>query len=781
MARFEDAVRQGGPAARAVLQAARAEVLAARRAAGGVATARALADLVDSLVLAFVAVRAPKARGFAVLAVGGYGRAELSPFSDVDLVVSAERRPPSVRGFAGDLAAFLWDADLAVNLTLRTPQALLKAMTRDHTIASSFLDRRFVAGDPAAAAPAEEVLRAFLAERGERFVADKADEARRRRAARGGTPCSLEPDVKESPGGLRDVHAVRWLRALEPGAPGDPALAAALDVLLSFRAEMHVLAGHRQDVLDLGTQKDLAPLLLPDDPGPPEARHLRAMAPWFRAARVAARACDRALGEPPPDPDLPGTPEGLRALLAAPGPVAPSLRALDRGDRLGRLLPEWEAVTALPQCDPYHAWTVDEHTLRCLDALDAAVAGRGPGGARLGAEAAGLPSLLVLRLALLLHDVGKVRGAPGHAARGAEEIRGVPERLGLTPAEARAVTALVADHAAMGEASAFAVHGDDGPVARVAEIAGSRESLRLLLLHTAADIGGVGHGAWTAWRAAQLIEFHDRVEAALRGAPASPPDLGAALREILPPRRWAEAEALLARASHRYLAGVAPETARLHLDLLRRRRRRGAPPVAAGVERPGAVEFTVAGADRSHLLADLAGALTLEGLDILSADAHTLADGTALDAFAVRAPVEGRRRAAAALERAAAGPPGGVAEAVGRFARRIPAGGRAAPGGAVEVRRADDGTGRAAEFRVEAPDRPGLLHDLARALSAACCDIHQVRVATLGPRALDAFFVTVAGRPPSPGAETERVLGALRAAAGLPPDAAADPKASLPG
>ncbi len=758
---FGPAVREGPPAVRAALAASRAALFGRRRERGGLATARALAALVDALVRSFVESRGEAVNRCVVLAVGGYGRGELSPFSDVDLMVVAVRRPPSVREFAGDLGAFLWDAGLTVNLTLRTPPALLQSMTRDHTIASSVLDHRVLAGDPATAAVLEgEVVGRFRSERGEWFASEKAAEARRRRAARGGTPCGLEPDVKESPGGLRDVHAIRWL-----SAPEGPELLAALDGILAFRAELHLLAGHKQDVLDLGTQKDLAPILLPDDPGPPEERHLRAMAPWFRAARVAARLCDRALGEagrgePPAD---------LRALLAGPGPAAPGLRALHGEDRLRALLPEWGAVEALPQCDPYHAWTVDEHTLRCFDALDAAVEGRGPGGARLGAEAARLPSLLVLRVALLLHDVGKAKGARGHAARSAEEIRGVPERLGLSPAEARAVVKLVADHTAMGEASAFAVHGDEGPVRRVAEIAGDRGSLRLLLLHTAADIGGVGHGAWSAWRAAQLLDFHDRVEAVLRGAPAFPPDLGEALRLILPPRRWPEAAAFLARASHRYAATVAPETARLHLDLLRRRARRRSAAVAAAVERPGAVEFTVAAADRPHLLADLAGALTLAGLDILSADAHTLEDGTALDAFAVSAPVPARRRAAAALERAAEAAPGTVEEAVRRYGRRVPSARRRVPDSGIEVRRVDAGTGSSAEIRVEAPDRPGLLHDLARALSAAGLDLHQVRVATLGPKALDAFIVAAGGRAPAPGDETERILASLRAAA-LPPD-----------
>jgi [protein-PII] uridylyltransferase len=346
----------------------------------------------------------------------------------------------------------------------------------------------------------------------------------------------------------------------------------------------------------------------------------------------------------------------------------------------------------------------------------------------------------------------------------------VPERFGLPPAEARTFLRIVEGHTALGEASAFAVHGDDGPVRAAAAVCGDREGLRLLLLHTAADIGGVGHGAWTAWRAAQLLDFHDRVEAALRGVPAGPADLGAALRETLPPSRWPEIAALLARAPHRYLASVEPRTARVHLDLVRRRGRKRGAAVAEAVDLPGAVEFVVAADDRPHLFADLAGAVTLAGLDILSADAHTLDGGLALDAFTVRTPVASERAVVRSLEEAAAASPGSAEPAVRRFAQRVPAGRRPPADPSVEVRRVDEGGGAAAEIRVECVDRAGLLHDLARALSTAGCDLHQVRVATLGRRALDAFFVTRGGNPPAAGEETAALLAAVRSAAAAPAD-----------
>ncbi len=771
---FPAAVRAGGAAAREALGAAREAVLAERHAAGGLATARGLAAATDALVRAFVEHHAPRPRGFAVLAVGGYGRGELCPSSDWDLVVLARRRSTDVQALAGSLGALLWDAGGTVNLTLRTPRGAREAMDRDHTLASTLHDHRFLAGDPGVGAVlTAETLPAFLRERGGEFVRAKAEEARLRRARFGGTPAGLEPDVKESPGGLRDVHAVRWLTALRPPGPDGGALEGALDTILRFRIEMHLLAGRKQDILDLGTQMELVRRWGEQAESESEVQkeaqeHIRVMSSWFRAAKEAGRACDRALGCDPVPEGLPRTTEGLRALLSSSGPAAPALRALHGEGSLASLLPEFEAQVALPQADPYHAWTVDEHVLRALEALDGILRGRGPEGLRLSREAAALPSPLVLRLALLLHDAGKVRGSRGHAARSVELVRGAPERLGLSPAEAREVLRLVETHTALGEASALAVHGDEAPVRFAAEAAGSPEGLRLLLLHTAADIAGVGRGAWTGWRAAQLLEFHGRVEAVLRGLPAFPPDLGGALREALPPGRWPEVADLLRRAPFLYASTVEPRRARMHLDLLRRRSRRGAPAVAAAEERPGALDLLVAAGDRPHLFADLAGALTLEGLDILSADAHTLEGGVALDSFTVRLPVPSRRGALRALEEAAAAPPASLAPRVRRFASRIPAAARPPGRGGVEVRRVDSGDGSAAGFRVECPDRPGLLHDLARALADAGCDLHQVRVATLGPRALDAFRVTRGGRPPDPGPASESLLASLRAACAPP-------------
>ncbi len=773
------AARQGAAAAREALAAAREDVLSLRHGSDGLSVARGLAAVLDGLVRARLDAT-PGAPAAAVLAVGGYGRGDLSPFSDLDLLVVAARRTPAVKESAAALARFLWDAGAEVNLTVRTPRGARRAMERDHATASSFLDRRFVGGDEGERDRFEaEALRPFLHERGPRLAEEKRAEARRRRAALGNTAAGLEPDVKDSPGGLRDVHLLRWLHlagggdpaaGLLPGLPRAAAapLVAAYGTLLRYRCALHLLAGRRQDLLDLSTQRDLVPLLAPADRGgdtdgpaeeDPVPRHIEAMTPWFAAARTVGLACERALrdGDAPAAP-LPSTPAELLALLAAPGDAGPILRALHETDGLARLLPEFAEVTALPQADPYHAFTVDEHTLRALEALDDAVAGRGPAGERFRAEAALLPSLRPLRLALLLHDVGKTRGPRDHARRGAERAGEAALRLGLPAEEVRAVRRLVAHHTVLGEASAVASAADPGPPRAVAAQAGGVEGLRLLLLHTAADIGGVGRGAWSRWRAAQLLHFHDRAAAAAAGEEVRPEDLRRGILAALPRGIRSAGRRLLDAAPERYLAAADPVRARAHLRLLRALRR-GA-PAAVRVEPPrdGAAEVAVAAPDRPHLFADLAGTLTLHGLDVLTAEAYTLGDSTALDVFSVALPLRGRARLRAALGRAAASP-GSVEPAVARYVRRVPAGRRPAPDGRVLVRRDDDGTGPSAILRVECPDRPGLLHDLARALSREGCDLLEVRVATLGPRALDVF--RVAGGS----GDTRGVLDRLRAAA----------------
>jgi [protein-PII] uridylyltransferase len=756
------------------MEAARDTVLAERRDLGALATSRGLAGVLDALVAAHMEETGGLEAGLVVLAIGGYGRGDLSPHSDADLLVVAQERSTPVREAGASLARQLWDCGIDVNLTVRTPADCLEAMRGDHTLASSFLDRRYVTGDhDLEVALVKEAVEPFLKDGHEAFVRAKKEEAVRRRAGFPEGPHSLEPDLKEGPGGMRDAHLLRWVALAGSAGGGDaplpsasPELAAAYETVLRDRTELHLLCRRRIELLDLSTQRELIPLLDPEETlghGDAVRRHVEAMRPLFQAMRTLSLACDALVGrEEKFDGSLPSSLDELLESLGERRPSAPWLRVLARTGALEKLLPPWKRVVALPQADPYHAWTVDEHTLRAMTGLDKALEGQGHLGERLALEGQMLQpeDLRLLRLALLLHDVGKETGALGHGSHGAVLLRDIPGLLNLDEERSERFLRLVEEHTHLGAASALAVPSDNEAVEDIARRVGDREGLRLLLLLTAADIAGVGRGAWTAWRASQLVEFHDRVASRLEGWEQQ--DLRATLPAAVEPDHRAGAEEMLALAPPHYLVSVDVQQAALHVALRRARLAAGGRPFASFLEMSDGIRFDLVAEDRPHLFADLAGALALRGMAILSADAFTFGDGMALDTFRVDTT---RERAADVLDDLLASAMGqrDVAASVKRLASRIPLVAPRFPDREVRCWRAG-GNGTSAELRIQCPDRPGLLHDLSRALSVAGCDLRQVRVATLGPRALDAFHVSLDGRAPEPGEETDRLLAALEAA-----------------
>ena len=148
----------------------------------------------------------------ALAAVGGYGRSELFPFSDVDVLVLLpdEAGPPaSLDAAVSAFVAACWDVGLEVSHSVRTVAQCLEAARQDITACTAWLEARRVAGDAALLARFEAAFAAQLDPLA--FLAAKQLEQRQRHARQQDTPYALEPDCKESPGGLRDLHTIRWV------------------------------------------------------------------------------------------------------------------------------------------------------------------------------------------------------------------------------------------------------------------------------------------------------------------------------------------------------------------------------------------------------------------------------------------------------------------------------------------------------------------------------------------------------------------------------------------
>jgi len=154
-----------------------------------------------------------RSNGLALLAVGGYGRRQLFPFSDVDLLLLFQNDDLAT-SIRAPIAAFLqqlWDAGLRLSHSVRTPVECSELHAENIELTISLLDQRFLTGDPAIYAALLERLPRFVHGQRDHLIRDLSRHARERHAKYANTVYHLEPNLKEAPGGLRDFQLLCWL------------------------------------------------------------------------------------------------------------------------------------------------------------------------------------------------------------------------------------------------------------------------------------------------------------------------------------------------------------------------------------------------------------------------------------------------------------------------------------------------------------------------------------------------------------------------------------------
>ncbi|MCK6527470.1 [protein-PII] uridylyltransferase [Myxococcota bacterium] len=859
-------------AARDAFATARARIAAVQEAgAPGRDLARMYALAVDRAILALPG--ADPGPGFAVVAAGGYGRKEVCPGSDVDLLLlGGDPADPAFEGWVRGVLYPLYDLGLRVGHHPGTPRDLLSRAEGDVPTRTALLDARFLTGDRALFEGLRSGIRERLPAWGEdlRVQAVAASRARFRRY--GGSVFLQEPHVKEGMGGLRDWHWVLWLSRAISGArgPGDLLLAgltdprdladmlAALDFELRVRIGLHLLQGRREDRLSFDLQAPLARRL-----GYKASRlgtaQERLMGAWYhhasRMAWATARLVKRLTGQwwDESEGSPPGTVEEegpfrledgevrVTGTLAAPGdplplldlfrfqqhhggrlhpdtedevraraPKAaarlrrdpevaarfrellggprrfPTLRAMYRSGVLVRLIPELSRTYCKAQGSRMHLYTVDVHSLRAVRELDSlaepGTRERHPFHAALYDREGRRPSLA---LAVLLHDIGKAWPDGNHSRKGAEMAEPVARRLGFAEDEVAEVVALIRHHLLLNEVALRRDLSDPATVTAFTELVGTPEALDRLFLLTFADMQATHPDLLTRWKETLQQDLYHRARAAMTGAPppaASPRRVAQEARALLSQEgSGRRADVLLAHLLDGLPADFAsrhgPETLAACAGLLDPAR-----DEAVRVHRRpsgrGWSEVAVVTRDRPGLFADLAGTLAAHGLDVLGAEVHTRPDGWILDLFQVTGP--GRspeipdprfRRFVADLERVLSGGERAM-DLLRRLRRPVPA---PAGGGAdtrVGVEFPERAAGGSTVVEVTAPDRPGILHEIARCLFEQRLTIDLARIATSGPLAVDAFYVRDArtGRGALSERRRKRLRGALVSSLeGVPP------------
>ncbi|HEY6417975.1 MAG TPA: HD domain-containing protein, partial [Candidatus Binataceae bacterium] len=459
----------------------------------------------------------------------------------------------------------------------------------------------------------------------------------------------------------------------------------------------------------------------------------------------------------------------LMGIMSGRQRVAETLEAMHRAGVLGAVIPEFGNLYARVLHDLYHIYTVDRHSLVAVRELERLRAGEFKDTTPLLTEVAReLNALPLVFLALLLHDIGKGHGHDHHE-RGATLTADVSHRLGLDPEEIDLVVFLVRNHLAMSQVAQKGDLDDQQTVDEFARQAGSIDRLKALYLLTYADMRAVAPNVYNNWRDMLLSDLYMRALKVLEQGDHEAVDparrlaiVKAAVREQLTAAAAgaggamgtgapdAEVEAFVAEMPDRYFFTVPEGDIPLHFEMMRGLGER--PMVCRHRHYPELEfsEFIVVTRDQPGLFSMIAGALTANNLNILSARITTRANGVAMDVFRVShlqgsglMAMEEERwlRVERDLERVITGAQD-IAELVAsahqvqnagrKFIRRV----------ATEVTVDNRSSEQFSVIDVFTQDRVGLLFAITHTLYKMGLLIHFARISTNADQALDVFYVS---------------------------------------
>jgi [protein-PII] uridylyltransferase len=708
-------------------------------------------------------------RHLALVAVGGYGRSSLCPYSDLDVVLVHNGRR-DIRAVADGIWYPVWDEGVHLDHSVRRPSEVLSAASEDARVALGLLDARMVWGEPKVAEPLiEKARRAWRVRLGTRYLPVLERSMTDRRATAGDVAFLLEPDLKESHGGLRDVSVLRALSAFAPLLADYADLASldeAVSLLTTIRVELHRMAGREQNRLLLQDQDQVAAALgfadadalmfavstagrqiawVSDDvwrrrrlwdPTPAPKRRLGRSAPRPRAstpaldlgpdmAEIDGEVALTSVAPASDDASLP-----LRLAIKAAQLDRPIAKgSLHRiADRMPPPGDPWEPavrqslVTLLglgpPAVDKIES--LDQHGLLVRLIPEWANVRNKPQRnayhtftvdrhlletAALAAELTGT----VERPDLLL--IGALlhdigKGYPGHhTAAGMEVVGTITTRMGFPPEDVAVLVELVRHHLLLPDTATRRDLDDPTTIARVARAAGDRTTLHLLAALTEADSRATGPSAWGAWKAGLVADLVARADKVLLG----------------------ETEPV----------GPDPILA-AHRDLIDEVRGNGLATVSL---RPPQV--IVAAPDRRGMFSSVAGALALNGMNVRAANVSG-EEGVAVEVFTVEVArgtwpdtAKLRQDLVAVLSDGMA-----IGERLSERERIYPLRRQSAAhlpdrDVAFDIEASDTAT----VVDVRAPDEIGLLHRITRTLFEADLDVVSARVSTLGEMVVDSFYV----------------------------------------
>jgi [protein-PII] uridylyltransferase len=672
--------------------------------------------------------------GLCLIAIGGYGRGELAPHSDIDIMLFARDKAASKK--ATQFLYTLWDTHLTVGHSFRTPADCISEARKDIKTRTSLLEHRLISGDT-------DLYRYFMDHvypeiafrESRRFISEKLQEVELRHRKISDTVFVLEPHIKEGRGGLRDVHTLVWLASIKLRIrqfdelikvipPDDFArLKKAFDFLLKVRFCLHLLSGRRNDLLSFEFHERIAEMLTFKASQrflSPE-RFMRYL--YLKTSiinDISSRFLDRfgipqrAFGEEgngriaaffsgkkkitddfilsknriiASDDTFARTPEKIfeafysmsktgkrfspklgdaikKNLFRINRRTRKSQRAVEffmaiiRGDRayetlrqmhrsgvLGRFLPEFGALSFLVVYEPYHRYTVDEHTMRAIKHLEDLKNTRYKKLEHLSSVYRRVRQKEALILSLLFHDIGKRgiaksyrygAGAGHHDEVGYTELKNIIERFNLSVELRGRIEFLVKNHLLM-SSIAFTMETEDPEIiAQFADDVGDREALDTLYLLTFADMASVSPDFWTDWKAYLLRDLYEttarHLDGLMGGSCGGPEQILGA--DYLTQDEKEGIRHFLSLMPKRYIISATPERIyedyRLSLEVVEK-----GFALRVQEDMSGGAEITMGAWDSPGLFSRAVGALSSLKMDICRARVYTGRGGMVIDKIQV--------------------------------------------------------------------------------------------------------------------------------------------------
>ena len=514
-------------------------------------------------------------QGIALIAVGGYGRREMFPLSDLDFLILVEQIPsPEIEEKITQFIQFLWDCGFEVGNSVRTLEQCESEGKQDITIATNLLEARFLTGNRPHFDELNELVKRVDFWSKEDFFNAKVQEQIERYQRYHNTAYNLEPDIKYSPGGLRDLHLLYWVALRHSGALTLEAILQSgfiypqeyqhrllfdrqikVSELLGFRGEgnqavekmmkcffqaLHrislisnlLIQHYRENVLSLNQDRVIHQLdddfqlvnqclclrnSLVFQEKPERILDLFFYLTQYEQANIDSdtlRQLQISLDQLPQKLcEIPAAREKFLRLFNQPNAINRAFIPMHQYGVLTAYLPQWQAIEGLMQFDLFHIYTVDEHTLRVMLKLESFLSQESAQEHLIAHRIfSQLSDRTLLYIAALFHDIAKGRGGD-HAELGAVDVADFAQLHGLDRREIDTLAWLVQSHLLMSITAQRRDIHDPEVVMNFAEAVQNQVRLDYLTCLTVADICATNGNLWNSWKRslfASLYEFTEQ-------------------------------------------------------------------------------------------------------------------------------------------------------------------------------------------------------------------------------------------------------------------------------